>query len=186
MSTVRRTFSDGLVTLTPLLVLGGLGWWTYSYLRSIPFFMFIGSPLLRASLGVLGALVILTLGYFMRTVGGSVLDQVIQDFVNRFPVIRIVYNAVKRTLETVLTHSGTLRQPVKIEAWNGCRMVAFETGNRTPDGKTIVFIPGAPEITSGFVADVDPDRIIETDDTLLDVIVRLLSCGFGEADTRDG
>lgn len=183
MNTWRRTFIEGLVTLTPLLLIAGVVWWLYSRLSTALPFGFPSSPILQVALTlVVFSTLVLSLGYLMRTAIGLFFDQVVHDVVNRVPGIRVLYNTVKLTLRTLLTGSGSTWNPIKIDVWGGHRMAAFETGNETPDGKAIVFIPGAPEITSGFVAEVDPEVISETDDTLLEVLVRLLSCGFGDVE----
>lgn len=186
MNTLRRSFLEGLVVLTPILLLAAGLWWLYSLLSTISLLAFIDPPVLRVGLALaVFMMVVFSLGYLMRTAVGRLIDQRIHDLVNRFPIIRVIYNAVKLTLETALPGEGAAPTPVKIEAWNGCRMAAFKTGHQTADGRAIIFIPGAPEVTSGFVAEVDPDRLIETDDTLMDVLVRLLSCGFGDAKNHD-
>lgn len=186
MSAIRRTFIEGVVVLTPIFILGAVVWWTYVFLSSLPLIAFIEPPILRASLVlVLFVLSIFSLGYLMRTAVGQLLDQLVHNLINRFPIIRVIYNAVKLTLDTILTRSDSIQRPVKIEVWEGCRMTAFETGHQTADGRVLIFIPGAPEVTSGFVAEVDPDRLIETNETLMDVLVRLISCGFGEAETHE-
>lgn len=182
MNTLRRTFVEGLVTLTPIFLFVAAVWWIYSLLSSISVIMFIEPPLFRA--GILLALfviLIFLLGSLMRTAIGELADRVIHDLINRFPIIRVIYNAVKFTLKTVLTGSGSTLPLAKLEVWDNYRMIAFDTGHRTADGRAILFIPGAPDVTSGFVVEVDPNNLIETDDTLLDALVRLLSCGFGNA-----
>lgn len=186
MNSIRRAFVEGLVTVTPLLLFAAAAWWIYSLLSSLPLVAFIEPPLLRASLAlVIFLLIVFLLGNLMRTAVGRVIDRVIDDLMNRFPIIRVIYNAVKTTLETILSRSRAVLTPVKIEVWDGCRLVAFKTGHQTSDGRDLIFIPGAPDITSGFVADVDPDQLIETDETVMDLLVRLLSCGFGNAKDHD-
>jgi len=41
-------------------------------------------------------------------------------------------------------------------------MTAFRTGKKTRDGKIVLFMPTAPNITTGFVIEVEPERIEET------------------------
>ena len=59
-------------------------------------------------------------------------------------------------------------------------MTAFKTGNTTADGREILFLPTAPNITTGFVIEVEPDRYTEIDDNVEDALTRLISAGFGD------
>ena len=46
-----------------------------------------------------------------------------------------------------------------------------------------MFLPTAPNITTGFVIEVDPDDITETDERVEEALTRVLSAGFGDQDT---
>ena len=61
-------------------------------------------------------------------------------------------------------------------------MTAFKTGREAPDGRKLLFLPTAPNITSGFVIEVDEEDIIETDENVEEALTRILSAGFGERD----
>ena len=65
-------------------------------------------------------------------------------------------------------------------------MTAFKTGKRTEDGRAVVFLPTAPNITTGFVMEVDPADIEETDEKVEDALTRILSAGFGENERDRG
>jgi uncharacterized membrane protein len=128
-------------------------------------------------------LLVFSAGYLMRTTAGRVLEGVIDDTINRVPVLRVLYNASKLAVETALTGTDELQTPVKIEPWPGMRMTAFKTGKQTADGRETVFLPTAPNITTGFVIEVDPDDITETDERVEEALTRVLSAGFGDQDT---
>jgi uncharacterized membrane protein len=182
----RRTFIEGLIAVVPIILIVGAAWWLYAFVVALPFFAPIEPAILRVFVVLaVSCSMLLSVGYLMRTALGTVLDRRVDGVVNRFPGLRVIYNAVKLTLETFLTRPDAIRNPVKVEILDGIRMSAFKTGSRTPNGDVVVFIPGAPDITSGFVAEVHPDSIVETDETPIAVFVRLLSCGFGEADADE-
>jgi uncharacterized membrane protein len=61
-------------------------------------------------------------------------------------------------------------------------MTAFKTGRRTEDGRVVLFMPTAPNITTGFVIEVDPADVTETDETVEEALTRILSAGFAEED----
>jgi uncharacterized membrane protein len=116
----------------------------------------------------------------MRTALGSLLERALDDLMNRLPGLRVVYNASKMAVETALGGTDSLQAPVKLETWDGLRMTAFKTGKTTADGKEILFLPTAPNITTGFVIEVEPERFDEVDESVEDALTRILSAGFGD------
>jgi uncharacterized membrane protein len=190
MTTWKRDFASGLVVIIPVLVIVFVVSWVYTRLSSI------GVPAIEGVPGwvpaevaqvavalVVFVLLVFSAGYLMRTTAGRVLEGVIDDTINRVPVLRVLYNASKLAVETALTGTDELQSPVKVEPWPGMRMTAFKTGKQTTDGRETVFLPTAPNITTGFVIEVDPDDITETDERVEEALTRVLSAGFGDQDT---
>jgi len=168
MSTWKRDIASGLVVLLPLGILLFVLNWLYVRIIGLPLI----SNLNFAQLGVPDELIplarilvaltlittlILAVGYLMRTTVGRVFEATIDDTINRVPVLRVVYNASKLAVETALSGTDDLQQPVRLEVWNGIRMTAFKTGKETQDGRIVLFMPTAPNITTGFVMEV-PSR----------------------------
>lgn len=60
-------------------------------------------------------------------------------------------------------------------------MTAFKTGKSTEDGRDVLFLPTAPNITTGYVVEVKPDRYTEIEESVEDALTRILSAGFGES-----
>ena len=190
MSTWKRDFASGLIVLAPLLVLLLVLRWIYQYIASIPLIEglqpeVIPAPLEPVSRVVIAfavfATVVLAVGYFMRTTLGRLAESAVDDTINRIPALRVVYNASKLAIETAISGTDELQSPVYIETWPGIRMTAFRTGKKTRDGKIVLFMPTAPNITTGFVIEVEPDRIEETGETVEEGMTRVLSAGFAES-----
>jgi len=190
MSTWKRDFASGLIVLAPLLVLLLVIRWLYVYIASIPLIealqpAIIPEALLPVSRVIIAVAVLTTLvlavGYLMRTTFGRVAESAIDDTINRIPALRVVYNASKLAVETALSGTDELQSPVYLETWPGIRMTAFMTGKRTRDGKVVLFMPTAPNITTGFVIEVEPERIEETGETVEEGMTRILSAGFAES-----
>ena len=192
MATWKRDVASGLVVLVPILVTVYVVVWFYTAVANVPFLqqtigpdLFGGNQLLAElfrvalTLVVFAALVV-TVGYLMRTALGRLLEDRLDSVINRVPGLRVVYNASKMAVETTLSGSDSLQAPVKLEPWEGMRMTAFKTGKRTGDGREVVFMPTAPNITTGFVMEVDPADLEETDEKVEDALTRILSAGFGE------
>src|SRR6056297_1495803 len=190
MSTWKRDFASGLIVLAPLLVLLLVLRWIYQYIASIPLIEglqpeVIPAPLEPFSRVVIAfavfATVVLAVGYFMRTTLGRLAESAVDDTINRIPALRVVYNASKLAIETAISGTDELQSPVYIETWPGIRMTAFRTGKKTRDGKIVLFMPTAPNITTGFVIEVEPERIEETGETVVEGMTRVLSAGFAES-----
>jgi uncharacterized membrane protein len=89
-------------------------------------------------------------------------------------------------VETAVSGTEELQAPVKLETWNGLRMTAFKTGKRTDDGRDVLFLPTSPNITTGFVIEVEPDQYTVSDESVEDALTRVLSAGFGESKRPKG
>ncbi|MFB6360596.1 MAG: DUF502 domain-containing protein [Halobacteriales archaeon] len=197
MASWKRDAASGLVVLLPILVTIWVVTWLYGAIANVPLLQTVIQPPLFGGNEALAELarVVLTLlvfvalvfsiGYLMRTAVGAIIEQAIDDFMNRVPGLRVIYNASKMAVETTLSGAGDLQTPVKIELWNGMRMTAFKTGKTTDDGREMVFMPTAPNITTGFVMEVESADLIETDESVEDALTRILSAGFGES-RREG
>lgn len=194
MTSWKRDAASGLVVLIPILVTLYVVIWLYSAISAVPLLQQIiqaelfGGNMIVAELArviltllVFGALV-LSIGYLMRTALGRLIEQGIDNVVNRVPGLRVVYNASKIAVDTAISGGAELQRPIKVEPWDGMRLTAFKTGKRTDDGREIIFMPTSPNITSGYVMEVDESRIIETDEKVEDALTRVLSAGFGESD----
>ncbi|MEZ3116384.1 DUF502 domain-containing protein [Halobaculum sp. MBLA0147] len=191
MTTWKRDFASGLVVITPLLVIVFVIGWVYTRLSQLgvpkienarQFLPWWFPPeLLQVTVALtVFVLLVFSAGYLMRTTAGRVVEDVIDGVINRVPGLRVVYNASKLAVETALTGTEDLQAPVKVEPWPGMRMTAFKTGKTTPDGRETIFLPTAPNITTGFVIEVDPEDITETDERVEEALTRILSAGFGE------
>jgi len=185
--TWKRDFASGLIVITPLLVTVFVLTWLYDRLKQVP----VGTnridfaPLRVALTIVVFVLLVFAVGYLMRTALGTLLEAGIDDLMNRLPGLRVIYNASKMAVETAVGGTDELQAPVKVETWNGMRMTAFKTGQQAPDGRDLLFLPTAPNITTGFVIEVESDQYEELDESVEDALTRVLSAGFGESNDKE-
>lgn len=174
--------ASGLVVVVPVLVILFVLNWLYTKVAELPIVdtlpPYYGVPVAI----VVFAMLVLSVGYLMRTTIGRLFETGLDSAMNRVPLIRILYNASKLAVETALTGTDDLQKPVRLETWPGIRMTAFKTGQTTADGQEVLFMPTAPNITTGFVIEVDPDRIEETGESVEEALTRILSAGFAEED----
>jgi uncharacterized membrane protein len=184
MASWKRDLVSGLVVLLPIMVTLYVVWWLFTKLAAIAL---LSSVVTNPVVGVLLTLalfllVVFSVGYMMRTALGGFVEEIIDQLFNRMPGLRIVYNASKMAVETALTGTSDLQKPVKVTLWNDMRMTAFKTGQTTADGRDVLFLPTAPNITTGFVIEVEPDEYEETGERVEEALTRVLSAGFGETE----
>jgi uncharacterized membrane protein len=125
-----------------------------------------------------GALVANFLGRKLVALGESVL--------HRIPLVRSVYSAVKQVIETFVSQdSRSFRKVVLVEyPRKDCWSLAFLAGDpigevqeKTAQHLTTVFVPTAPNPTSGFVIMVPAHEIIELDMTIEEGFRMVISLG---------
>ena len=187
-SSWKRDIASGLVVLVPLLVTAYVVAFIYRAIANLPFLetTLEGLPVVVRVLVtlMLFGLLVLAVGYLMRTTVGDLLERALDDLMNHLPGLRVVYNASKMAVETAVAGPDELQTPVKLETWDGMRMTAFKTGKSTDDGRDVLFLPTAPNITTGYVVEVEPERYTEVDESVEDALTRILSAGFGENEDR--
>ncbi|ELY95588.1 DUF502 domain-containing protein [Natrialba taiwanensis] len=207
MASWKRDFASGLIVLGPILITLYVIYWLYGLVAGvtpgiileqdalIPLIPGDGNQAAREQLAqflrvivTLTVFIVLTfsVGYLMRTTIGGLVERLVDNVANRVPVMRVVYNASKMAAETAFGEQESLQKPVKIEVWEGLRMTAFKTGKVTEDGREILFLPTSPNITTGYVVEVHPERITELNEDVEDALTRVLSAGFGDADRTRG
>ncbi|MFB6303495.1 MAG: DUF502 domain-containing protein [Haloferacaceae archaeon] len=181
MPTWKRDVASGLVVLIPLLVILLVLNWLFGRIAELPLIDTIEPVWFRVLVALLVfATLVLAVGYLMRTTVGRLFESYLDAAMNRVPLIRVLYNASKLAVETALTGTEDLQTPVRVEPWPGIRMTAFKTGKRTSDGREVIFMPTAPNITTGFVMEVDPEDLEEIDERVEEALTRILSAGFAE------
>ncbi|WP_251329189.1 DUF502 domain-containing protein [Haloplanus pelagicus] len=186
MSSWRRDVASGLVVLVPILVILFVLNWLYSKVAELPVVRTLPPHYGVPVAVVVFVMLVLSIGYLMRTTAGRLVERGLDSAMNRVPLIRVLYNASKLAVETALTGTEDLQKPVRLETWPGINMTAFKTGKTTADGKVVLFMPTAPNITTGFVIEVDSDRIEETGESVEEALTRILSAGFAEDEHAQG
>ncbi|ELZ22193.1 DUF502 domain-containing protein [Natrinema limicola] len=199
MASWKRVFASGLILIGPVLVTLYVVYRAYAIVAGItptavvdaqalqgvidnePTRLAIAHVLRLAISLTVFVLVTIGIGTLTRTTVGDLFARGVDSVANRLPGLRVVYNASKIAAETTIGEEQSLQEPVRVESWDGKELPAFKTGHTTSDGRTVLFIPTAPNISSGFVVEAEDDRITETDERVDEVLARVLSGGFGES-----
>lgn len=191
---LKRNIISGVVVITPVAVSVYVVYWIYDKIASLPGTQYLevtNSPVVNQLIQFGFAVAIITVvlavtGYTVRTATGVFLKDEMDRLASKIPIVRIVYNATKMGVETLMGSSAEeLDRPVKIEV-AGLRVTGFKTGNTTEDGREVVFVPTSPNITSGYVVDIEPERVQETEEGVEEALTRVLSAGFGMESEEKG
>ncbi len=139
-------------------------------------------------LGVVISMVGLTLvGFVTANFLGRALIRYGEQLVDRMPVIRSVYGALKQIFETVLAQSSTsFREVVLVEyPRKGLWAMAFVTGATKGEVQTItedevvnIFLPTTPNPTSGFLLFVPRQDLVSLQMTVEQGIKLVISGGL--------
>ncbi|GEM_PF-3439690 len=178
---------SGLIAVLPIFAVSLVVLWLFNQINNIP-----GTELLNLTgfyiidqtikLGVIltfSAAIITGVGRLVRTPHGFKAEKAVDNIFDHLPFLGAIYNLVKITTETVLTGAEDLSEPIKVD-FNGLRVTAFKTGNKSSDGRPIIFLPTAPNITTGLVIEIEPNKIVETEENAEEALTRTLSAGFGQ------
>lgn len=184
---VKKSAVAGLIVIAPLILIAIFLQWIFAFLMNIfgdSFVNFTGYVLMDQLLSItmyliISGFAIIVLGKVFRTYLGRRIETKIDRLFDKLPVLGRVYGVAKRTSKDILDEEKRLQEPVKVDN-EGLRRTAFRTGNQTDDGREILFMPTAPNITSGFVIEMEKDDIMETNETVDEAIERLLSAGFAK------
>jgi uncharacterized membrane protein len=181
---LKRSFVAGLIITVPVASVIILLDWVYSTASTIipsGLFSFTQYQILNQILGlavvsIISVGVVILLGFLFKTYIGRIVEDKIDILFEKVPVIGTVYRMAKSTSREVFDGSEKFNKPVKVDTGN-IRRTAFKTG-QTSDGREVLFMPTSPNITSGFVIEVKPENVVETDDSTEEALERLLSAGF--------
>jgi len=198
---LRANFLTGLVVVVPVVLTLYLTWTFITFVDSqiLPLVPSVYDPRTYIDVDIpgLGLVVFLlfttAVGYFAKKVFGKQLIRFGEDLVDRMPVVRSIYNAVKQIVETVLSQSkSSFRQACLIEyPRKGLWAIAFvstDTSGEIPERSrrhmVSVFLPTTPNPTSGFLLFVPKEDVILLDMTVEEAAKLVISAGLVSPKTK--
>jgi len=192
---VRAYFLTGILITAPLFITGYLAWLFIGFVdaKVTPLLPDQYNPESYLPFGVPG-LGLIILFIFLTIVGavtagffGKLWLRFTERLLNRMPVVRNIYSAVKQILETVLAQqSSAFREAVLVEyPRRGLWAIAFITGrtegevqNVTEEECINIFLPTTPNPTSGFLLFVPKKDLISLSMSTEEAIKMVISGGI--------
>lgn len=131
--------------------------------------------------------VLIVVGWLAAGMLGRLFVRVSEGVLNRMPVVRSVYSAVKQIFETILAQRANAFRKVVLVQFpsKGLWRIGFVTGqipgnvqDVAPGGVVNVFIPNSPNVTAGFLVLIPPKDIVECDLTPEEGLKLIVSGGI--------
>lgn len=192
----RANFLTGLVVVAPVVVTLYLTWTFITFVdgQIVPLVPAPYNPATYIETDIPGFGVVVFLlfttavGYFAKKVFGKQLIRFGETMVDRLPLVRSIYNAMKQIVETVLTQSkSSFSQACLIEyPRKGLWAIAFVStdtkgeipGRAGQEAMMSVFLPTTPNPTSGFLLFVPKEDVILLDMGVEDAAKLVISAGL--------
>lgn len=193
---VRAYFLAGVLVTAPFALTAYLAWWIVDVVDSRVMTLFpdrynpnaylpVGIP----GIGLIVAFVLLTLiGALTAGLAGRMLIGFSETLLNRMPVVRGVYGAIKQIVSTIVSQQSTSFREVVLVQWprEGMWTIGFVTGTPTDEIQALsadrdmvgVYVPTTPNPTSGYLMWIERRDIVPMSITVEEGIKLVVSCGI--------
>ncbi|MBI4181246.1 MAG: DUF502 domain-containing protein [Chloroflexi bacterium] len=181
---LRMYFLAGILVVVPLTVTILILVWIFSTIDNIlqPIItVIVGHSVPGIGFGV-ALILIYLIGALVSNVGGKKLLEYSESLLARVPLVRPLYATIKQILESFsVPGEGGLGQTALVEfPRNGVWAVGFitkETQSQSGETWLSVFIPNAPNPTSGFLRIIKEGEAIRTNISANDALCMIISAG---------
>jgi uncharacterized membrane protein len=198
MTRLRNYFLTGFVVCAPLAITIYLTWsfvgWVDSWVKPyIPGRYNPDNylPFAVPGFGLIVALVLITLiGFLTANIIGRSIVSFGERLLERMPLVRSIYKALKQIFETVLSNKTEVFKKVGVIEYprRGTWAIVFISSERESEvnallephgGKTMaVFMPSTPNPTTGFLMYVPRDDVIELSMSVEEAAKLVISAGL--------
>ncbi|MEM6664444.1 MAG: DUF502 domain-containing protein [Pseudomonadota bacterium] len=203
LGAARNNFLTGLIIVAPVVITIYLTWTIIEFVddRVVPLVPEVYNPATYIEYDIpgFGLFIFLTfttiVGYFTKNIFGRQLVRIAEGWVDRMPIIRSIYNALKQIVETILNQSNTSFQNACLveyprrDIW-AIAFVSTDTKGEIPgaageDAMVSVFLPTTPNPTSGFLLFVPRRDTVILDMTVEEAAKLVISAGLVTPPTKE-
>ena len=196
MARIRNYFLTGLVVAGPIAITFYLTWWFVTWVDGLvrPFVPIAYRPETYLPFGLPGsglivAVIALTLlGFLTANLIGRTLVDLGEKILGRIPAVRAIYRGLKQVFETLFSGNGSSFRRVGLVEFPSPGMWSIvlisqqpspEVARRLPgeEEHISVFLPCAPNPTTGFFFYVPKSKIIEVEMSTEDAATLIMSAG---------
>src|SRR6187399_704828 len=202
MARFRNYFLTGLIVAGPVAITFYLTWWFVNWVDGIvrPFVPMTYRPETYLPFGLPGwgliiAVVALTLlGFLTANLIGRTLVDLGEKLLDRMPVVRAIYRGLKQVFETLFSGKGSSFRRVGLVEFPSPGMWSIVLISQSPsvniaavlpgqEEHISVFLPCAPNPTTGFFFYVKKSEIIEIEMSAEDAATLIMSAGVVQPGT---
>src|SRR3954469_24115196 len=196
MARFRNYFLTGLIVAGPIAITFYLTWWFVTWVDGLggPFVSVAYRPETCLPFGLPGsglivAVIALTLlGFLTANLIGRTLVDLGERLLGRMPVVRAIYRGLKQVFETLFSGNGSSFRRVGLVEFPSPGMWSIVLISQSPspdiaaslpgrEEHISVFLPCAPNPTTGFFFYVPKSKIIEIDMSAEDAATLIMSAG---------
>ena len=196
MARLRYYFLTGLVVAGPIAITFYLTWWFVTWVDGIvrPFVPIAYRPETYLPFGLPGSGLIVAvfaltfLGFLTANLIGRTLLDLGDALLGRMPVVRAIYRGLKQVFETLFSGKGSSFRKVGLVEFPSPGMWSIVLMSQDPSVEVAaklpgkeefisVFLPCAPNPTTGFFFYVPKSKIIEIDMNAEDAATLIMSAG---------
>src|SRR5205085_7186855 len=204
MARFRNYFLTGLIVAGPIAITFYLTWWFVTWVDGIvrPFVPIAYRPETYLPFGLPGsglivAVVALTLlGFLAANLIGRTLVDLGERVLGRMPIVRAIYRSLKQVFETLFSGKGTSFRKVGLVEFPAPGMWSIVLLSQSPsenlaeafpgkDEHISVFLPCAPNPTTGFFFYLPKSQVIEIDMNAEQAATLIMSCGVVQPGRND-
>ncbi len=194
MARIRTYFLTGLIVTGPVAITAYLTWWFVTWVDGLvrPLIPAGYRPELPYNIPGSGLIVaffgLTLLGFLTANLIGRTLVELGENLLGRMPVVRAIYRSLKQVFETLFSGNGSSFRKVGLVEFPSPGMWSIVLISQSPgadvskslpgqDEYISVFLPCAPNPTTGFFFYVRKAEIIEIDMSAEDAATLIMSAG---------
>src|ERR1700761_3396249 len=202
MARFSNYFLTGLVVAGPIAITFYLTWWFVTWVDGLvrPFVPIAYRPETYLPFGLPGsglivAVIALTLlGFLTANLIGRPLVDLGERLLGRMPVVRAIYRSLKQVFETLFSGKGSSFRRVGLVEFPSPGMWSIVLISQAPSDEIALSIPGqedhisvflpcAPNPTTGFFFYVPKSKVIEVEMSTEDAATLIMSAGVVQPDS---
>jgi uncharacterized membrane protein len=190
---LRNSFFAGLLVVVPVaasvLILLGIFTWVTDFMLPDALRQQMLTPLYRIIAAVLFVAFTIAVGRVTRLVAGKRMVLATESLITHVPLLNKTYGFMKEISQTVLSGKKTMFKRVVLVEFprEGMYTIGFvtnETGGeirgKTGETGTSVFVPAAPNPTSGILLFIPGGELIDLEMSVAEGMKMVISCGSVE------
>ncbi|CAN5282553.1 DUF502 domain-containing protein [soil metagenome] len=196
MARLRNYFLTGLIIAGPIAITIYLTWWFVTWVDGIvrPFVPIAYRPETYLPFGLPGSGLVVAvfaltfLGFLAANLIGRTLVDLGENLLGRMPVVRAIYRGLKQVFETLFSGNGSSFRRVGLVEFPSPGMWSIVLISQPPSVEVAaslpgkeefisVFLPCAPNPTTGFFFYVPKSKIIDIEMSAEDAATLIMSAG---------